>query len=86
MATWVKPLLRVPMFGMRKPKFDERKVQGLLKKAIRSDKSLARPNYILCNMVKEKNKAQAKRYCKTYLKLAPKGDNASEAQLLLRSL
>ena len=60
--------------------------QALLQRAIRADKSLARPHYVLCNMVKERNKAQARRHCQAYLKLQPKGDNAAEARLLLRSL
>jgi len=70
---------------MRKPKYVEKKVQALLQRAIRADKSLARPHYVLCNMVKERNKAQARRHCQAYLKLQPKGDNAAEARLLLRS-
>ncbi len=61
-------------------------VESLLKKAIRADASLARPHYLLCNMVKEKNKAQAKRYCERYLKLDEKGDYAADAAELLRTL
>ena len=58
---------------------NKKTVEALLKNAIRSDANLARPYYLLCNMVKAKNRAQAKKYCQTYLKLAPEGDNALEA-------
>ena len=71
---------------MRNSPYNEKFVQSLLQRATRYDKTLARPHYVLCNMVKERNKAQARRHCQQYLKLAPKGDNASEARLLLRSL
>jgi tetratricopeptide (TPR) repeat protein len=71
---------------MRKPKYNEKNVQALLQRAVRFEPKLARPHYVLCNMIKERNPAQARRHCRTYLKLAPKGDNADEAQLLLRSL
>jgi tetratricopeptide (TPR) repeat protein len=70
---------------MRKRKYNEKVVQSLLQRSIRYDKALARPHYVLCNMIKERNKSQARSHCQQYLKLAPKGDNAAEARLLLRS-
>ncbi|MEE2788689.1 MAG: tetratricopeptide repeat protein [Myxococcota bacterium] len=71
---------------LRKPKPNEKLVKTLLRKAIRADKKLAYPQYLLCNMVKDRNKAVARRHCQTYLKLAPDGDYAAEAKDLLRSL
>ena len=71
---------------IRKRKFDLRRVQKLLQRAVAVDKTLAKPHYTLCNMVKDKNKAKARGHCQTYLKLAPDGDNAADARDLLRNL
>ena len=71
---------------MRLPKFNERRVRTLLKSALRYDKTLSHPHFVLCNLEKERNPAAARRACKAYLKSAPEGDYAGEAKELLRSL
>ena len=71
---------------LRQPRPNEKKVQALLNKAIRFDKALAYPHYLLCNLVKDRNKGAARKHCQSYLKLAPKGEYADMAKDLLRSL
>ena len=56
------------------------------KSALRYDKTLSHPHFVLCNLEKERNPAAARRACKAYLKSAPEGDYAGEAKELLRSL
>ena len=71
---------------MRLPKFNERRVRTLLKNALRYDKTLSHPHFVLCNLEKERNPAAARKACSAYLKAAPDGDYAGEAKELLRSL
>jgi predicted Zn finger-like uncharacterized protein len=71
---------------MRLPKYKERQVRLLLKSALKYDKTLSYPHFILCNMEKERNRGAARRHCQAYLKMAPTGDYSDEAKELLRSL
>ena len=63
-----------------------KKGRALLQKAIKNSPKLAPPYYRLCQLSKDRSPAKAKKLCQKYVELAPKGDYASEANDLLRSL
>ena len=71
---------------LRSPRPNEKKIRKLLEKAVRYNQDLARPHYTLCTMIKERDKAGARKHCEAYLRLEPAGDYATEAKELLRSL
>ncbi len=71
---------------LRRPKPNMKRIQSLLRKAVRYAPKAALPQYRLCTILKDKNRSAARRHCENYLKLAPKGGYASEAQGLLRNL
>jgi tetratricopeptide (TPR) repeat protein len=71
---------------LRRTKPKLKLIQSLLRKAVRYTPKAALPQYRLCTILKDKNRSAARRHCEAYLKLAPKGGYASEAQGLLRNL
>ena len=71
---------------LRRPKPNLKRIQSLLRNAVRYAPKMPLPQYRLCTILKDKNRGAARRHCETYLKLAPTGDYASEAKGLLRNL
>ncbi len=61
-----------------------REARSDLLQAIKLSPELPEPYYQLCAALREKSLSEAKKYCRKYLELAPKGRNAEDAQDILR--
>ena len=62
-----------------------KRAETLLKKAIRYNRTLGEPHYHLCAIHQGRSRSVARKHCKKYIKLDPKGAFAENAKEIIQA-